>query len=246
MNKLRILLYMCIAVFTLNSCTDEVDPQDTNFVTFETESYDFGVDIDGENTNEINVYAYTVSTSERILNVAVVSSGTTADAAAYIVPTTVTIPANSNRGTLSVTVADFNISPAGETIEIGFESEEGLFVSNNIVLNVALVCPNNGIKVKLELTFDSWPEEVQWRVEDANGNIVMEGSPNHQAYAGEYAGMSGTIEISECLASGSYTLIVEDDYADGGTAFKIFAAGVLVDSLSGSGYSASGSVAFSI
>jgi hypothetical protein len=57
MNKLRILLYMCIAVFTLNSCTDEVDPQDTPYITFETSSMDITFDQGGSITQEVKVYA---------------------------------------------------------------------------------------------------------------------------------------------------------------------------------------------
>ena len=57
MKKIKLIAYLFIAICTLNSCTDEVEPQDTNYVTFESDSYSFGVDIDGESTNTITMYA---------------------------------------------------------------------------------------------------------------------------------------------------------------------------------------------
>ncbi len=103
-----------------------------------------------------------------------------------------------------------------------------------------------GVKVKLSLTFDSWPEEVSWNIKDSSGTVVLEGSPNHSPYNGAYSGMSGTITITECLASGSYTLNVSDDYGDGGTAYAITGNGNPVTTVAANAYGASGSFPFTL
>ena len=144
--------YLFIAICTLNSCTDEVEPQDTNYVTFESDSYSFGVDIDGESTNTITMYASNKSASARTVDVVVVSEETSADEASYTVPTSFTIPANSNVGELPVTISDLNIGADGETLTIGLVSKEGLYVGANLTFDVRQVCPFNDVNINIVLS----------------------------------------------------------------------------------------------
>lgn len=198
---------MFIAVFTFNSCTDEVDPQDTNYITFEAESFNFGVDIGSSNTNDINVYTSTVSSTERTLNLAVIASATTADPASYTVPTSVTIPANSNVGTLTVTISDLNISSAGETLTLGFEAETGLYTSNNMTINVRQVCPYN--EVSLEIVFGGYASETSIELVDAAGNVIASVAP------GTWADGLDEYTADWCLENGTYTFTIGDIYGDG-------------------------------
>jgi len=101
---------MCIAVFTLNSCTDEVEPQDTPYITFETSSMDITFDQGGSVTQEVKVYAANTSDQERTVGIAVVGASTDVDAAAYVVPTTVTFAAGSNVAVLNIDLTDVNMS----------------------------------------------------------------------------------------------------------------------------------------
>ena len=213
MKKIKLLLSVFIAICTLNSCTDEVDPQGTNYVTFEDDSYSFGVDLGSENTNAIKIYAANITATDRTIGVAVIAASTTLDAAAYTVPTTVTIPANSNVGTISVSVSDLGISADGETLSIGLEAAAGLYVGGNMTVNVRQVCPYN--EVNINIAFDSYPEEVYWKLENSSGTIVAEN------VLGSYDGMSGSVDVVLCLTDDTYTFSVTDAYSDGAGAISI-------------------------
>ena len=241
MKNIKLIAYLFIAICTLNSCTDEAEPKGTNFVTFESDSYSFGVDIDGENTNGIKVYAGSIMTTARTFNLSIITEATTLDAAAYAVPTSVTIPANSNVGEISMSISDVNISAAGETLTMALVSKAGVFVGSNITLNVKLVCPTN--PGTLQIAFDNYPEEVYWDIKDADGTIVATSNPAGLAYGGhanEAPGTSLTYEF--CWDPGTYTFRVFDAYSDGGGAITIIFNGAVVystDGVYGGGESAS-------
>ena len=101
--------------------------------------------------------------------------------------------------------------------------------------------------LEIQIGLDNYPEEVQWRLEDANGNIVMEGSPNHQPYQGEFTGMTGTLIFKKCnLPSGNYQFVIYDDYGDGGTSVTLILNGNQIGTIGASSYAASSSFDFSI
>jgi hypothetical protein len=244
MKNIKLIAYLFIAICTLNSCTDEAEPKGTNFVTFESDSYSFGVDIDGENTNGIKVYAGSIMTTARTFDLSIITEATTLDAAAYAAPTSVTIPANSNVGEISMTISDVNISPAGETLTMALVSKDGVFVGGNITLNVKQVCPTN--PGTLQIAFDLYPEEVYWDIKDADGTIVATSNPAGLAYGGhadQDPGSSLTYEF--CWDAGTYTFRVFDAYADGGGAITIIFNGAVVYSTDGA-YGGGESASFTI
>jgi len=71
----------------------------------------------------------------------------------------------------------------------------------------------NGISVALQLTFDDFPEETSWLLQDSNGDILFEG--------GTYPGQENeTITQEWCLDEEEcYTFIINDSYGDGMTSF---------------------------
>lgn len=191
-------------MISLNSCEETITPTGVNYVTFEAATFDFGVDIGASNTREVKVYTASITGAARTFTVNVVAGGTSADPASYVVPTTVTIPANSNVGSLSITVSDMNISAAGETIELAFGAESGLFPGANIVLNVRQVCPTN--PVELEINFDDYPGETTWELLDGSSNIIASGGP--------YSGQT-QFSANWCLDNGTYTFVIYDAFGDG-------------------------------
>ncbi|MFQ3181299.1 MAG: hypothetical protein ACI9Z4_000892 [Polaribacter sp.] len=242
MKKIKLIAYLFIAISTLNSCTEEVEPMDTNFVTFESNSYDFGVDIDGENTNNIKVYASSVTTTERTFDLAIIAETTTVDPEAYTMPTSVIIPANSNEGEISITVSDLNISPDGETLTIALVPKAGVFIGENITLNVKQVCPTN--PGTLQIAFDSYPEEVYWDITNAEGTIVATSNPAGLAYGG-HADETDPLLFEYCWDAGTYTFRVFDQYGDGAGAITIIFNGVEMYSTDGA-YGAGESATFTL
>lgn len=237
MKKITLLLFACIAMISLNSCEDNVTPTGVNYVTFEAATFAFGVDIGSSNTRDIKIYTANISGSDRTFTVNVVAGGTTADPASYTVPTTVTVPANSNVGTVSVSVSDINIG-AGQTLELAIEAAPGLFAGPNIVLNISQVCPWNDVSVKLE--FDQWPEEASYVLMNAGGVVD---STTTGAFASAPDNSDWT--KSFCLQDGAYTFTINDSYGDGGTTVTITTAAAQY-TISGASYNSTASVNFTL
>lgn len=216
MNKLKYIILLFATVFVFNSCdADEEERTTVDYITFESDSFAFPVDLGSSNSYDITIYASQISNLDRTFNVNVIESGTSADPASYTVPSTFTILANSNVGTLNVSVSDVNISGSGETLVIGFSETQELQTGGNITLNIKQVCPVND--VFLNITFDGWPEEIYWVLEDSSANVIAESAPG--AY-GAYSGLTGGTTANFCLPDGDYTFTIYDQYGDGAGPFS--------------------------
>lgn len=203
MKKFTFLLLLSLSFFAFNGCDD--DDEIINYVSFETQSFDFGVELDGSSTNEFKIYATNKTGSERTYSINVVADMSSADPNSYTVPATVTIPANSNVGMFSVKIDDLNISEDGETLVLEFSGEEGLFTGEKMTFIIKQVCPFNEIDVKI--TFDGYASECTWELYDSAGDLVTAEGP----WADGDASASSKI----CLQDGSYTFVIYDAYGDG-------------------------------
>jgi hypothetical protein len=205
MKTIKYLIIFTLSLFVLNSCEEDgPSTSDLNFVSFEKAAYTFGVDLNSTNTRDVKVYTTQVTGSDRTFNVTVDLTKSTADPASYVVPASVTIPANSNVGVLSIKISDLNIGEAGKTLVLLFEPAEGLLYGAPITLNIKQVCPLN--EVILTINFDSYPEETSWDLKDASANIVSSGGP--------YPGQT-KLTKAFCLENGTYTFTIYDLYGDG-------------------------------
>ncbi len=144
MKKIIFLLLITMSLFVFNSCDEDVEnTKDLNYVTFETNPLKLVVNKNDSNNIDVSVYTTQISSSDRIIGIYVDLDQTTADAAAYTLPATVTIPANTNVGTFNITVTDTNLSEGGEVLVINFEMEEGVYTGGALTLKIALFCPLN-------------------------------------------------------------------------------------------------------
>ena len=238
MKKIKLIAYLFIAICTLNSCTDEVDPQGTNYVTFESDSYSFGVTIDGEDTKTITVYAASMSASARTLEIVVVSDETTADAASYTVPASFTIPANSNVAEIPVTISDLNIGDDGKTLTLGLVSKEGFYIGGNIALKISRLCADGtkSLKILIDNT-DGYPDEIEVDLINSAGVSIF------SIAGGE---LTGDYEFKECTPTGDYTLNIVDTYGDGGTAYTVSSDGNILGTIAADSYTSDASLTFSL
>lgn len=237
------LIIVCMALLTgafFYNCEDapslSVPPAD--YVTFEDTSYTFGVDIDGTNTRDIMVYS-TRTGVERTVNINVVADETTADAAAYTVPSSVTIGPDGT-GTLSVTVSDTNIGESGKTLVLEMAASDEYFTGEKIAIDIQQVCGANDVSINF--IFDGFGSEVTWEVYDSSSTVVASGGP--------YADGDTTASASLCIANGSYQFVVYDSFGDGLSfpadgSITIVANGEEVGSISGN-YGAQGTIDFTL
>ncbi|MGJ8761442.1 MAG: hypothetical protein ACSHXA_12935 [Polaribacter sp.] len=231
MKKYIYLFLASVAIISFSSCKDSsLTALDTSYASFVSNSMDIGVLEGAETSEEVSIYTTNIISSDRTITLNVVES-TTADEGAYTVPTSVVIPGGTNVGTITIGVKDVDLVE-DKVLVLRLEASEETFTGEALTIGLSQLCPDNGIKVKINLTFDSYPEEFAWRILDADGTTVL-ASADPFGY-GAYTGLAGTsLTISECLPSGDYTVQVYDSYGDGGNEVSITANGVSVFSISG-------------
>jgi hypothetical protein len=233
MKKLLSILILTLSLFVFTNCEKNEDSAiitKIDYVGFES-GFVAGVDPTGTLEQEIKIAVSQISSADRTFNIAVVADLTSADPSAYSLPSSVTVPGNSTVGKFMVNIVGENVNPSGDdilTVEITTE-DEGLFKSDPISINLKQVCPNP--ELFIDITFDLYPEEVYWRVLDANDDTVSEsvsinGDDPWGAYAGATPG-EGTSK-AVCLSSGTYTFEVYDKFQDGGGPISLTVDGEVV------------------
>jgi hypothetical protein len=208
MKNIKLLLLAVFSLVLFNSCTDEVEPQNTNYVTFGAETYDFGVDAGSTGTTfNIPVYTANKSGSDRTFNVTIDMDNTNAAAGSYTVPSSITIPANSNEGALAVVLSDTNLGIGVNTITVNFEGGvEGLSTSAPVEINYIQNC--NEVTGTLDFVFDGFGSEISWQILDSIGGVVASGS----GYADGQATASESITL---CAGRTFTFVINDSFGDG-------------------------------
>lgn len=172
MKKIFLFTLTIISVLAFNSCEEQnVTPvTDINLVSFE-DTPTVIVEQDGSTEVEVHVYTSQVFGSDRTFNVEVDQNATTTDAANYSVPETVTVPANSNSGSLTVDIIDNGLGIDVETLVFKISNSDDIIVGNEAKLTIQLFCPFNiddfvgTYTYTSEMFGDSWPVEVE-KVDD--------------------------------------------------------------------------------
>jgi hypothetical protein len=90
-----------------------------------------------------------------------------------------------------------------------YNETESITVPAGQVLNPSINTNcSSGHEFRLELQTDDWGQEVSWKLESSNGNIVLQG--------GDYFDDTFLIEITQCLEDdGVHTFTILDSYGDG-------------------------------
>lgn len=247
MKKIRLYLSALIAIAFLSACeTADLDPQGTSFVALEAFESPQEVPDGGVLNREVKVYAANVTGQDRTLNI--LTSNVTLDATAYDIPATVTIPAGSSEGSFTITVRDDNLDTAVDKgITVNLEATAEIATGDSFRLNVSRACPGAEKKLRIAITFDRYPEEVYWRVQQ-NGVTVLDATGGN-GFWGAYAGAANgsTANEAACLAPGDYTFQVYDQFQDGaGPMLVTLPGGQVVFSTNGAYGFTPGPVSFTV
>ncbi|EDP71623.1 hypothetical protein FBALC1_04027 [Flavobacteriales bacterium ALC-1] len=234
MKKIINYIMVGILVSFAYNCEEDLPSGSTNYVTFETSPSGFTVDKDATTSKDIFVYAGNKTGSARTFNVSVDASSTLG--ASYSVPSTVTIPANSNVGALPVSITDDNtLEFVPQTLVLNIQEESGTDINGSLVINVTESCP--GTLVQFFLDLDTWPDETTWEIYDLSGTptVIFSGGPYNNP-ADDFANLF----FEFCLLPGDYGVVVYDSYGDGGPTYSVKAgATTLVGSTTLGGSSSS-------
>jgi len=109
----------------------------------------------------------------------------------------------------STNVSIPNIGTNGATTLTATIVANGDVNSGNSVATAQAGVAQATTHIRIDILFDNWPEEVAWEITDDNGNVVA------SAAAGDYTGMTETMEDYFLPATGCYTFTYTDGYGDG-------------------------------
>ena len=144
MKRIAFFTLLLLSAFGFDSCKDQIAGTEfINYAAFDTNVPTIIV-VKGSTTDvDINVYATKPTGVERTFDVAVVAANTTANTASYSVPTTITIPANSNKGTITVKAIDNNLGEAQVTLKLKISSsDKDIIIGTDVItLKIQKFCP---------------------------------------------------------------------------------------------------------
>jgi len=212
MKKIANIFFLAITCILFQNCEDEQFESSLDYITFSEPTYQSSVDPGSTATKEIIVYSTTISNAERVFDIEVDLDLTTGDIGSYSVPTSVTIPANSNEGTFSIGLSDVNLDCFND-VAFKLMPDAGVNPGNTSVLTYYQKPSDTcllEVSGTLDFTFDSYASEISYEVLDVEGNIVVSGPST------AFADGTSTASIPVTLCDGRcYSLVVYDSFGDG-------------------------------
>lgn len=196
--KLSTIIFI---LFSIVSCEDD-GPTIADFVTFES---DVSILVPNGETvvQNINIYGNQVHSNDRIFNIEILDTSTL-EPASYTLPNTVTIPANSNIGSIPLSVQDMNIDP-DKLLNLNLTSDNNnIYIGEPIVISVGLKCP------KLEIVFDGYASETSVEIRNSSNELV------YSFDEATYPDGTNSMSVTLCqLIPGDYTFTINDAFGDG-------------------------------
>ncbi len=113
-----------------------------NYASFEPSKMDFTVNENSSGSFDVTLYTGNKTGSDRTFDI-VVDESSTLNSAAFTLPSTLVVPANSNEATFTVEVTDTGIANTGETLVLSLGDQEGLYRGQPMKVTVFRFCPVN-------------------------------------------------------------------------------------------------------
>lgn len=210
MKKITNIFLILFSIILFHSCEDDQFSSSLAYVSFGDTTYSTGVDVAGSTTIDVTVYTSKIVASNVTFNV-VVDESSNAAAGSYDVPSSVTVPSGSNKGTLTIGLSDVNLGIGVNRLVLNFDSVAAGY-DNGGSTSVEYIQNCTEVTGTVDLTFDRWGSEVSWNIKDVLGDVVASGGGYSDTGSG--TSTSDTINITLC-AGRTYTFTTTDAYGDG-------------------------------
>lgn len=220
MKKIINYIIVGILISFAYNCEEDLPSGSINYVTFAVPSLNVTVDV-GAGSDNVDITVYTANTtgSDRTFDLMVDAETSTADASAYSVPSSVTIPGGTNEGMITVQLNESGLDFAFSSVVVAIVPD-GAFTNggnDSVTINAGLLCPTaTAGQLTIDVTTDNWPDETYWTLVDSSGAEVAIGGP----YNNPVDDFS-TITTNVTVGPGTYTMTLNDSYGDGGSTFVV-------------------------
>jgi hypothetical protein len=222
-SSIKSIFCFALLAVILSSCEQDVESDLTNFVALELSPITVNVENNSTLNREVKIYSKNVVGSDRTFNLVVNTEASTLESP-YSVPSSVTIPANSNEGVFTVSITDDeNLQFVVQKLVVDLEPVAGLDTGGELVLNVTELCVDSIVNLELEL--DTWPDETTWELYD------LTGAPEVIASGGPFSNPEDDFAVYSydfCLGTGDYGIVVYDSFGDGGSSYTVTVNGGVV------------------
>ena len=212
MKRIAFFSLIILSVFAFNNCKEQVAGTDfLNYISFEVKVPTIVVEQGSSTDMDVIVYTTQISSSDRTFNVEVDQDNTTANAESYTVPATVTVPANSNEGTLTVSATDNNLGQDPVVLVLKLIGSDGLYTGSTASLTIQKHCTldiNDFVGTYAGDTEGGWgPTQVVTSL-DNNGNLQITGVGVSflTGYWGEVITSMATLPVNVDLETGDFTI----------------------------------------
>lgn len=141
MKKITNILLLFLAVFAFSSCSEEIEgTDDLNYVSFESNIPKITVEQGESASVTVKLFTTQIIGSDRTFSVEVAEGATTVNSENFTVPETVTIPANSNEGELTISVSDNSLGLDPEILSLKIGKSEGVFTGSAATITIQKTC----------------------------------------------------------------------------------------------------------
>ena len=242
MKKIKIFSLLFFTTLLFNSCEEDISAPGTPYASFESYLTNVIVKQGQETKKSIKVYTANVIGQDRTIDLVIT---TDLDPNAFVAPTSVIIPANSNVGTVDLTFKDVNLDLlVDKSFKYSIVQTPEILAGSSRTIMIARGCGTGTKKLNVTVKFDDYPEEVYWRIRNSLGETVL-ASKIPAGYGGYAAGTKGSKSHAACITPGSYTFRVLDQYKDGAGAIAVTLDGKSIYSSAGA-YGAGASQVFTV
>lgn len=212
MKKIVNIFLILFSIILFQGCDEDQFESSLDYVSFGSATYSSGVTPNGSSTIDIDVFTTKIASSDRTINI--ISDGSSAPAGSYNVPSSVTIPSGTNKGTFTVELSDTNLDCFNDLV-IDFDPPTDITVKTNSKTTLTYFQTPSGscsseVSGTLDFTFDDWASEVSYEIRDVLGGVVVSGPSSSWSDGQASASVPVTLCSGRC-----YTLIVFDAFGDG-------------------------------
>jgi len=214
MKKISTIILLALSFFVFNNCSDKIvgGTNDINYISFETKIPTIVVEKGSSVNADIHAYTTQITGSERKFDINAITALTSANPTTYTIPASITVPANSNVGTLTVKVADVNLGVDPVTLALQVTAKDGLYTGNNASLTIQKHCSLNindfvGTYTGKTVGKNGGPTHVVTSL-DQSGKLQITGMGVSflTGYWGEVITSMQTLPMNVDLATGDFTI----------------------------------------